>query len=38
LHVYPSGIRGFDLLAPASTLAQRFIRDRDEALHRAFRL
>jgi len=29
---------GLDLLAPASALAQRFIRDRDEALRRAFRL
>ena len=36
LHVYPGGIHGFDLLAPASRLAQRFVRDRDEALHRAF--
>jgi acetyl esterase/lipase len=36
LHVYPGGIHGFDLLAPNSGLAQRFIRDRDEALQRAF--
>ncbi|HEX5302316.1 MAG TPA: alpha/beta hydrolase [Streptosporangiaceae bacterium] len=36
LHVYPGGIHGFDLLAPASRLAQRFARDRDEALRRAF--
>jgi acetyl esterase/lipase len=36
LHVYPGGIHGFDLLAPASRLAQRFVRDRDEALRRAF--
>jgi len=36
LHVYPGGIHGFDLLAPGSALAQRFIRDRDEALQRAF--
>ena len=38
LHAYPGGIHGFDLLAPASALAQRFIHDRDEALRRAFRL
>jgi acetyl esterase/lipase len=38
LHTYPGGIHGFDLLAPGSALAQRFIRDRDEALRRAFRL
>ncbi len=37
LHVYPGGIHGFDLLAPGSGLAQRFIRDRDDALRRAFR-
>jgi acetyl esterase/lipase len=37
LHVYPGGIHGFDLLAPGSQLAQRFVRDRDEALERAFR-
>lgn len=36
LHVYPGGIHGFDLLAPASGLAQRFVRDRDDALRRAF--
>jgi acetyl esterase/lipase len=36
LHIYPGGIHGFDLLAPGSGLAQRFIRDRDEALRRAF--
>jgi len=36
LHVYPGGIHGFDLLASGSKLAQRFIRDRDEALRRAF--
>jgi len=38
LHVYPGGIHGFDLLAPGSGLAQRFIRDRDDALRRAFGL
>jgi acetyl esterase/lipase len=38
LHVYPGGIHGFDLLAPTSGLAQRFIRDRDDALRRAFGL
>ena len=36
LHVYPGGIHGFDLLAPGSGLAQRFVRDRDDALRRAF--
>jgi acetyl esterase/lipase len=36
LHVYPGGIHGFDLLAPASGLARRFVRDRDDALRRAF--
>ncbi|MPY93179.1 MAG: alpha/beta hydrolase fold domain-containing protein [Acidimicrobiia bacterium] len=36
LHVYVGGIHGFDLLAPASGLAQRFRRDRDEALRRVF--
>ena len=36
LHVYPGGIHGFDLLASGSKLAQRFIRDRDDALRRAF--
>jgi acetyl esterase/lipase len=36
LHVYPGGIHGFDLLVPGSGLAQRFIRDRDDALRRAF--
>ena len=35
LHVYPGGIHGFDLLAPASGLAARFARDRDDALRRA---
>jgi acetyl esterase/lipase len=34
-HLYPGGIHGFDLLAPASRLAQRFVRDRDEAPRRA---
>jgi len=37
LHTYPGGIHGFDLLAPGSALAKRFIRDRDDALRRAFR-
>ena len=36
LHVYVGGIHGFDLLAPASELAGRFRRDRDDALRRAF--
>jgi acetyl esterase/lipase len=38
LHVYPGGIHGFDLLAPESALAQRFIADRDDALRRAFQV
>jgi acetyl esterase/lipase len=38
LHVYPGGIHGFDLLIPGSALAQRFVRDRDDALRRAFQL
>jgi acetyl esterase/lipase len=36
LHVYPGGIHGFDLLAPGSALAQRLVRDRDDALRSAF--
>jgi acetyl esterase/lipase len=36
LHVYPGGTHGFDLFAAGSALAQRFIRDRDDALRRAF--
>lgn len=35
LHVYPGGIHGFDLLAAGSGIAQRFQRDRDDALRRA---
>jgi acetyl esterase/lipase len=38
LHVYPGGIHGFDSTAPASQLARRFARDRDDALHRALML
>jgi acetyl esterase/lipase len=38
LHVYPGGIHGFDLLAPASGLARRFQADRNAALRRAFGL
>jgi acetyl esterase/lipase len=34
LHVYAGGIHGFDLFVPDSPLAQRFIRDRDDALRR----
>jgi hypothetical protein len=37
LHVYPLAFHGFDGLAPASSLAQRFALDRDEALKRALR-
>jgi acetyl esterase/lipase len=38
LHVYPAAIHGFDSSAPGSGLARRFVRDRDEALRRAFKL
>jgi acetyl esterase/lipase len=38
LHVYPGGSHAFETYAPGSALAQRFIRDRDEALRRAFGL
>ncbi|MDQ2813292.1 MAG: alpha/beta hydrolase [Actinomycetota bacterium] len=38
LHVYPGGSHAFESYAPAAALAQRFGRDRDEALRRALRL
>ena len=38
LHVYPGGSHAFESYAPASALARRFVRDRDEALVRAFRM
>jgi acetyl esterase/lipase len=38
LHVYPGGSHAFETYAPGSALARRFIRDRDEALQRAFAL
>ncbi len=34
LHVYPGGVHGFDLFAPAAALTRRFCRDRDEAFDR----
>jgi acetyl esterase/lipase len=34
LHVYPGGVHGFDLFAPAVALTRRFCRERDEALDR----
>ncbi len=36
LHVYPGGSHAFESYAPGSALARRFVRDRDEALSRAF--
>jgi len=36
LHVYPGGSHAFETYAPGSALARRFVRDRDEALRRAF--
>ena len=36
LHVYPGGSHAFESYAPGSALARRFVRDRDEALRRAF--
>jgi acetyl esterase/lipase len=38
LHVYPGAIHGFDRLAPASLVARRLVRDRSDALARAFRV
>jgi acetyl esterase/lipase len=38
LHVYPGGSHAFETYAPDSALARRFVRDRDEALRRAFEL
>ena len=38
LHVYPGGSHAFESYAPGSALARRFVRDRDEALGRAFRV
>ena len=35
LHVYPGGWHGFDNVAAGSELAERFARDRDDALRRA---
>ena len=34
LHVYPGGVHGFDLFAPAAAVTRRFCRERDEALER----
>lgn len=36
LHVYPAAHHAFDRMAPGATVSQRFIADRDAALHRAF--
>lgn len=36
LHVYPGGFHGFDALAPATGIAQRFNADLNQALRRAF--
>jgi acetyl esterase/lipase len=36
LHVYPGAFHGFDLLAPHAAVSKRFVRDRDDALRRAF--
>ena len=38
LHVYPGGSHAFESCAPGSALARRFVRDRDEALGRAFQV
>jgi len=38
LHVYPGGSHAFESYAPATALARRFVRDRDEALRRALGL
>jgi acetyl esterase/lipase len=37
LHVYPGAFHGFEGAAPSSGVAQRFVRDRSDALLRAFR-
>lgn len=36
LRVYPRSVHGFDLYAPESQMARRHLRDRDDALRRAF--
>lgn len=36
LHVYPGAFHGFDGLAPSSGVARRLVRDRSDALARAF--
>jgi acetyl esterase/lipase len=36
LHVYPAAHHGFDRMVPTAVVSQRFIADRDAALHRAF--
>jgi len=35
LHVYPRAFHGWDALAPAAAISQRFATDRDQALKRA---
>lgn len=36
LHVYPRAPHGFDLFNPKADVSQRYLRDRDDALRRAF--
>ncbi|MCL1597654.1 MAG: alpha/beta hydrolase, partial [Actinomycetia bacterium] len=36
LHVYPGAYHGFDSIAPDADVSKRFVRDRDDALARAF--
>jgi acetyl esterase/lipase len=36
LHVYPGAFHAFDAFAPMARVSQRFVRDRDDALRRAF--
>jgi acetyl esterase/lipase len=35
LHVYPRAFHGWNALAPAAAISQRFATDRDQALKRA---
>jgi hypothetical protein len=35
LHVYPGGYHAFDVFAPMSSLAGRFVADRNAAIRRA---
>lgn len=36
LHVYPGAPHGFDLFHPGAAVSRRYLRDRDDALRRAF--